>query len=121
MYQVEIERVFKATHAIRLYDGTLEEPHEHDWRLVVEVEAAELDAIEVVMDFHELEATVERAVEPLRGQDLNRLPQFFDVNPTAERVVERIFRTIAAELPSRVKLTRATITEAPGCRSVFWE
>lgn len=121
MYELRIERVFRASHALRLYDGSMEPTHLHAWRVLVHVRAAELDEIEVVMDFHELERIVEQAVAPLEGTRLNDTPEFADVNPSAERVAEKLYRRIAAELPQRVKLAKVTVTEAPGCRATFGE
>jgi 6-pyruvoyl-tetrahydropterin synthase len=119
MYELRIERVIHATHAIRLYDGSLEEPHAHDWAVFVYVASAELDAIEVVMDFHELEAIVDGVLAPLSGADFNAHEAFAEVNPTAERVAEHIYKAIAAELPDRVTLSKVTVTEAPGCRATY--
>lgn len=119
MYELRIERVVHATHAIRLYDGSLEEPHAHDWDVFVYVAAAELDAIEVVMDFHELERIVDGVLDPLRDADFNTHEAFAGVNPTAERVAEHIYNAIEPELPKRVGLKRVTVTESPGCRATY--
>jgi 6-pyruvoyltetrahydropterin/6-carboxytetrahydropterin synthase len=119
MYELRIERVFHADHAIRLYDGSLEPQHAHDWRTFAHITAERLDAIEVVMDFHELETIVDAALAPLRGTTLNVLPIFAKVNPTAERVAEHIYRQIAPKLPAGVKLSRLTVTESPGCQASF--
>lgn len=119
MYELRIERVFKASHALRLYDGEMEPIHLHAWRTLVYVRAAELDAIEVVMDFHELERIVGDAIGRLDQKCLNDHPAFEGVNPSAERVAERLYRDIAPHLPDRVDLVKVTVTEAPGCRATF--
>ena len=33
MYEVSVEALFSASHRLRLYDGELEPPHGHDWRV----------------------------------------------------------------------------------------
>lgn len=119
MYELEIERVFHAGHALRLYDGEMEEVHEHDWHVYVHVAAEKLDAIEVVMDFHELEKIVDGVINPLHERTLNEHDAFADVNPSAERVAEHIFKGIAPQLPKHVRLTRVTVTEAPGCKASY--
>ena len=119
MHELRIERVFHAEHAIRLYDGSLEPLHPHDWCTLVYVTAGRLDAIEVVMDFHELERIVEAVLAPLHNRSLNDLPFFAAVNPTAERVAEHLFNQIAPELPKAVALAKVTVTEAPGCRASY--
>jgi 6-pyruvoyl-tetrahydropterin synthase len=120
-HEIEIERVFRAGHALRLYDGGMEPAHEHDWRVVVRVRADRLDAIEVVMDFHALERIVNQALEPLRGRFLNDLDLFAGINPSAERVAEHLYRAIGRRLPAGVALGKVTVTEAPGCRASYWE
>ena len=121
MYEIQIERLFRAGHSLRLYDGAMEPVHEHDWLTVVRLQAAKLDAIEVVMDFHELEKIVAQALSPLEGRVLNELEIFRGVNTSAERVVEHIYKAIAPRLPRGVKLARVTVTEAEGCRASYWE
>ncbi len=119
MYELQVERVFHAAHALRLYDGVMEESHAHDWRVFVHVAAEKLDAIDVVMDFHELERIIDQAIGPLDGMSLNEVEALAKVNPSAERVAEHIGRAIAADLPDHVRLTRLTVTEAPGCRASY--
>ena len=119
MYEIEIERVFNAAHALRLYDGTMEEPHRHDWHTWVVVSAPSLDSMEVVMDFHELEKIIDGVLKPLDGEDLNEVKLLEGYNPSAERVAECIFQAIAPQLPSRTQLKSVTVTEAPGCRATY--
>lgn len=119
MYELRIERVFRASHALRLYDGQMEPMHLHAWRTLVYVRAAELDEIDVVIDFHQLERIVGDAVGRFEGASLNSHPAFEGVNPSAERVAERIFHDIAPQLPDRVELVKVTVTEAPGCRATY--
>lgn len=122
MYEVTIEREFTASHAIRMYDGELEEPHEHVWRVEVTVGAAKLDEIEVVMDFHLLEKIVSEVVGAFDGGDLNRLRPFVGdggvglaVNPTAERVAGFIGVEVGVRLPVSVKLVSVAVQEEAGC------
>ena len=122
MYEIEIERVFNAAHALRLYDGSMEASHRHDWRTFIVVEAEELDAMEVVLDFHELERVVGEVLKELDGKDLNEHKGFKDVNPSAERVAEYIFKQIEPGMDmakGRARLASVTVTEAPGCRATY--
>ncbi len=119
MYELRIERVFHAAHALRLYDGSMETSHAHDWRTLVEIESETLDAIEVVMDFHELERVVGDATGALDQADLNAHPAFAGLNPSAERVAEHLYKVIAPGVPAPARLVRVTVTEAPGCRASY--
>ena len=119
MYELHVERRFYAAHALKLYDGSWEPSHAHDWLVEVFITAQELDAIEVVMDFHELERILDRILSPLQGQDLNQHAAFAKVNPSAERVAEHIALRLLDQLPAVVRLSRVRVTEAPGCRASY--
>jgi 6-pyruvoyltetrahydropterin/6-carboxytetrahydropterin synthase len=118
MYELLVERCFNATHALRV-GGVTEPVHGHDWQVVVRVGAGELNADDLVMDFHELERLIDAALQPLQHANLSELPAFEGVNASAERVVKHLHDQIAPGLPAGVQLVSVTVTEAPGCRAVY--
>jgi 6-pyruvoyltetrahydropterin/6-carboxytetrahydropterin synthase len=122
MYEITISKVFAAAHAIRLYDGTLEPIHGHNWNVDVTVSARQLDEMETVMDFHVLEKAVDELMKKVHNRHLNEVEPFIDckVNPTAERVAWWIGTEIAKTLPGHVTLTSVRVTEAPGCATTWW-
>src|SRR5687767_11987855 len=73
-FEITTTRRFSAAHQLRLYDGSLEPVHGHNWRVKVTVTAERLDSIGVVMDFHLLERLVDEVVVPMHNRDLNELP-----------------------------------------------
>ncbi|MEM8738450.1 MAG: 6-carboxytetrahydropterin synthase [Planctomycetota bacterium] len=141
MFEATIERVFSAAHALRLPSGQFEPMHGHDWRVAVTVASPKLDAMDTVMDFHQLEALVEAVVGPWRNRCLNEVPPFADagggsgrepgsegvsgggggltVNPSAERVAERIAAAVSGGLPDGVWLREVSVGEAPGCTARY--
>jgi 6-pyruvoyltetrahydropterin/6-carboxytetrahydropterin synthase len=121
MYQIRTDRVFSAAHALRLPDGTLEPLHGHDWQVSVTVAADRLDAMQCVMDFHELERIVDAVLDPWRNAHLNDCRPFREgeLNPSAERVAETIAHQVADELPEQVALVRVEVGEAPGCTAIY--
>jgi 6-pyruvoyltetrahydropterin/6-carboxytetrahydropterin synthase len=109
---------FTAAHQLRLLDGTLEPAHTHSWPVEVVVAATNLDAMDCVMDFHELHRRLRSIVGPWHGRSLNDVEPFSaGVNPSAERVAEAIARRL--ELPTGVSLTQVEIGEADGCFAVY--
>ena len=80
---------------------------------------ATLDDDGLVCDFHELEARLDDIIRPFEGGDLNATPPFDRVNPTAEHVARHIADALLGTLPDGVRLQRATVTEAPGCRATY--
>lgn len=121
MHQIRIDRVFSAAHALRLPDGSLEPVHGHDWQVAVTVAADRLDAMQCVMDFHELERIVDGVLQPWQTANLNDCAPFAAgaTNPSAERVAETIARAVAEQLPEHVALQRVEVGEAPGCTAIY--
>lgn len=117
-FQIATTREFSAAHALRLYDGSLEPVHGHNWRVRVRVQTAELDSIGVVMDFHELERLVDRIIAPFHNRHLNQVPPFSGgLNPSAENVALHIARALA--LPQGVQLVGVDVWETSTNRATY--
>ena len=104
-------RDFSASHQLRLYDGSLEPLHGHNWRARVTVSAKSLDTIGVVMDFHELERLLNRIIDPLHNTHLNDHAELNRMNPSAESVALYIAQQL--KLPEEKKLTKVEVWETP--------
>ncbi|HEV8292080.1 MAG TPA: 6-carboxytetrahydropterin synthase [Tepidisphaeraceae bacterium] len=117
-FQITTTHHFSAAHQLRLYDGSLEPLHGHNWKVKVTVSAAKLDEIGVVMDFHELERRVNRIVDPLHNRNLNELSPFKSTNPSAENVALHIAERL--ELPKGVKLESVEVWETAENSAVFF-
>lgn len=128
-YEITYQTAFAAAHAIVLPDGSLEPVHGHNWAVAVAVAANELDAIETVMDFHDLEEIVQTITAGWHNRNLNDCPPFVDhtrtdrhrlaLSPTAERVAEQLGLAVASRLPGPVKLVSVAVGEAPGCTATY--
>lgn len=120
-FEISTTREFAAAHALRLYDGSLEPLHGHNWRVRVTVASVELDSIGVVMDFHELERLLDAIIGPFHNANLNEVAPFaaFALNPSAENVALHIGRSIAPKLPSKVRLGRVDVSETSTNRATY--
>jgi 6-pyruvoyltetrahydropterin/6-carboxytetrahydropterin synthase len=116
-FQIVTSREFAAAHQLRLYDGTLEPLHGHNWRVAVTVASENLDSIGVVMDFHELARLVDKVVGPMHNRHLNELEPFAKLKPSAENVALVIARGL--RLPEQVKLRRVEVWETPQNSAVY--
>ena len=85
-FEVTTQRTFSASHQLRLYDGSIEPLHGHNWVVRVTVVGEKLDSIGVVIDFHVLERLVDELVLPMHNRHLNELAPFARDNPSAENV-----------------------------------
>src|SRR5690349_11137107 len=117
-FEITTTREFSAAHQLRLYDGSLEPLHGHNWRVRVVVVAEKLDAIGVVMDFHELERLVDAIIVPMHNRHLNELPAFVkELNPSAENVALHIGRSLT--LPRGVTLKNVEVWETAGNSAIY--
>ncbi|HWB53546.1 MAG TPA: 6-carboxytetrahydropterin synthase [Tepidisphaeraceae bacterium] len=116
-FSISTVREFAAAHQLRLYDGSLESLHGHNWRVRVVVSAEKLDSIGVVMDFHDLERRLEEIVRPMENRHLNELPAFQILNPSAENVALHIGRSLS--LPEGIELESVEVWETAGNSAVY--
>ena len=73
----------------------MEPVHGHNWRVKVTVAAEKVDAIGVVMDFHELERLVDAIITPWHNRNLNEVRPFEgELNPSAENVALHVGRSL---------------------------
>jgi 6-pyruvoyltetrahydropterin/6-carboxytetrahydropterin synthase len=115
-FEITTTREFSAAHQLRLYDGSLEPLHGHNWRVKVIVSADKLDAIGVVMDFHELERLVDAIITPLHNRHLNDLPAFETLNPSAENVAWHIGQSLKL---SAARLVSVEVWETTNNSAVY--
>jgi 6-pyruvoyltetrahydropterin/6-carboxytetrahydropterin synthase len=117
-FDISVTREFAAAHQLRLYDGSLEPLHGHNWRVCVTVSSAQLDPIGTVMDFHELERLLDAIIQPLHNRNLNEVSPFSTaLNPSTENVALHIGE--ALKLPPAVRLTRVEVWETSACSAVY--
>ena len=116
-FLIRTTRYFSAAHQLKLYDGTLETVHGHNWKVTVTVERADLDQIGVVMDFHELERLVDKIIHPLHNNHLNTVVPFDSLNPSAENVALHIGRSLV--LASPVTLIAVEVWETAENSAVY--
>lgn len=114
-YEISIRENFSASHQLRLYDGSLEPLHGHNWTVIVTVAAEKLDEIGVVMDFHVLERKLKKILSPMESRHLNEVEPFTTINPSAENVASHIARSL--QLPRKVRLVLVEAWETPDERA----
>src|SRR3982750_1595795 len=108
-FEITPPRAFAAAHQLRLYDGSLEPLHGHNWQVRVTVSSPKLDSIGVVMDFHELERLGDNIIVPMHNHHLNEVSSMRELNPSAENVAVVVARDL--KLPAPVKLLSVEVWE----------
>ena len=122
MYEVNVKAGFSAAHQLRLYDGKYENLHGHNWSAQVTVEADELDNIGVGIDFVKLKQMVEEFLKKLDYQNINEIPPFDELNPSAENIARWLFLKLKDQVGSQTtRVKRVEICEMEGCGASYFE
>jgi 6-pyruvoyltetrahydropterin/6-carboxytetrahydropterin synthase len=116
-FEISTVRVFSASHQLKLYDGSMEPLHGHNWKVKVTVASAQLDSMGVVMDFHELERLVDKIVAPMHNRHLNELDAFQNANPSAENVAFTVASRLT--LPNGTRLISVEVWETEDCSAAY--
>lgn len=121
MFEITIERIVCAAHALRFPDGTQETLHGHNWHIVIAIQREELDEIGLVADFHVIEDQLDEVLAPYKNGNFNDHAPFRErLNPSAENIAFHLFRTLEERLDIEPAfLQRVTVSEAPGCRASY--
>ncbi|HYE63615.1 MAG TPA: 6-carboxytetrahydropterin synthase [Phycisphaerales bacterium] len=123
MFELSVQAEFSAAHAI-LLQGQREIVHGHNWHVTATITGSQLDHEGLLCDFHLVERALGEVIGPYHNNDLNRLPPFVDVNPTAENVARHIADALAARLDPQLApnagVASVRVTEAPGCAITYW-
>lgn len=120
MYTIAVRARFDASHSVRIGTAPREAPHAHEWVVEAEVAADALDRDGLVMDFVRLRGVVQDCIAGFHGALLNELPEFAELNPTAENVARTIYGRLDGQLgEDRATLAGVTVWEAEGCRATY--
>jgi len=115
MYVVSVQAHYDSAHFLRNYKGKCERLHGH--RYVVELALArdELDANGLAFDFVEVKHHLRELADRLDHQNLNELPPFTDIEPTAENQARYFYDELKRRLPEpmRAAMLYVRVWETP--------
>lgn len=111
-YSMKIVTDFAAAHLLRGYDGPCSRLHGHNWKVEVEVIARALDEVGMGLDFKVIKDNTRRLIGELDHRNLNDIPPFDSVNPTAENIAAHLYRGLSDALnDGRVQVNAVTLWE----------
>ncbi|MBL8965958.1 MAG: 6-carboxytetrahydropterin synthase QueD [Spirochaetaceae bacterium] len=99
MYTVRVEASFAAAHFLSHYQGKCERLHGHNYRVRAFARGEGLDSGGMLLDFGELKGALRAVIDRLDHSLLNDL-DYFQGDPSAERIATYIFNGILELLPS---------------------
>ena len=123
MYEIEVQDEFSAAHFLKLYDGTWEHRHGHNWKVSVVMRSDKLDSMGVVVDFEKLKPCLKKVLTEFHERSVNELPDFKGekLNPSTENIArviyDRLFKSIASE---NAKIVKVTVWETPDASATYY-
>ena len=118
-FEVTVEVSFAASHQLRGYKADLEPLHGHNFRVEAFVEAETLPDAGYVIDFLELETTLQEVVAPYDHRHMNDIAPFDTINPTTENMARFFYLELENKLPEGASLARIRVWEAPTYSASF--
>ena len=125
MFEVTVEAGFSSGHYLRNYKGKCENPHGHNYRVLVTLAGAELDETGLLLDFKLLKTLLRPVVDYLDHQMINDLAPFTELNPSAENLAWYFYQETSRQLDEmtagRVRLKDCTVFETDTSFARYYE
>jgi 6-pyruvoyltetrahydropterin/6-carboxytetrahydropterin synthase len=118
MYEIFVEDTFDAAHCIRGYKGSCNRLHGHTYKVGVKFKIEELDEIGMAVDFKLVKTSIDEIKQYLDHNFINDLPEFKQINPTAENIAKLFYERIKKSFPN---LYSVSIWETPTSRATYYE
>ena len=122
MYRISVEQHFDAAHYLRGYQGKCENMHGHRYKVVVKVDASELNDIGLAYDFVELKKHLAGVIDRFDHTCLNDAPPFDKLNPSAENIAADIYKELKSRLAGEpVTIVNVEVWESPHTGVIYTE
>ena len=113
-YEVMIERNFSSAHQLRGYKGKCENLHGHNYRVEIYARGEELNNIGLLIDFGDLKTAADEIVKYLDHRNINELPPFDELQPSAENLAKYVLERVAQRVgDERVQIYKVRCFETP--------
>src|ERR1700744_6059480 len=115
MFEITVQAGFSSGHYLRNYHGKCENPHGHNYRVLVTLAGEQLDDSGLLLDFKLLKNVLRPTVDFLDHPMINDLEPFTTLNPSAENLARFFFDRVAGEVAAasqgRVRVKDCTVYE----------
>ncbi len=114
-YTVSAQAHYDAAHYLRNYEGKCAKLHGHRYVVEAAVRAQQLDESGIAFDFVDLKAALRGIADELDHENLNELPQFAELETSAENQARYFFEELGKRLPAAMArgLLYARVWESP--------
>ena len=125
MYEVTVQDTFSSGHYLRDYYGKCENPHGHNYRVLVTLIGEQLEPNGLLLDFKLLKRILQPTIQYLDHFMINDLEPFTSVNPSAENIAKYFFDRVSSQLlemtAGRVRVKDCTIWETDTSYARYYE
>ena len=121
VFEITVEDEFSAAHFLRLYDGSWEKRHGHDWKVAVTMRSKGLDSIGVVADFEMLKPALKKVLAEFHETSFNEHPDFKGkVNPSTENISKMIYDRLSKAVRSdNATIVKVTVWETADAQASY--
>ena len=121
MFEIIVEDEFSAAHFLKLYDGSWEHRHGHDWKVAVVMQSRGLDSMGVVADFEMLKPNLKKVLATFSEISINDHPDFKNkLNPSTENIAKAIHDRLVGKIQSEnAKITKVTVWETRDAQASY--
>lgn len=121
-YTMKILLDFAAAHLLRNYEGVCNRLHGHNWKVEVQVTATQLDDVGMGMDFKVIKDATRELIGKLDHRNLNDIPPFDKINPTAENISAYLYKELSNTLNADdIKISSVTLWETDRACVIYAE
>jgi 6-pyruvoyltetrahydropterin/6-carboxytetrahydropterin synthase len=122
MYEIAIIKSFSAAHMLANIGGKCEDLHGHNFKVEVNVAAAQLNNLGILIDFRTIKKWLSEVLDCFDHKYINEIPSFAGVNPSAENIAEFIFQEMKLKAAqAKVKVTRVKVWESENAAVTYRE
>jgi 6-pyruvoyltetrahydropterin/6-carboxytetrahydropterin synthase len=115
MFVVNVEAHYDSAHFLRKYKGKCERMHGHHYVVQVALQAETLNETGLAYDFVEIKRHLRELADHLDHENLNELPPFTEIEPSAENQAKYFYEELKRRLPAIMAeaLVYARVWETP--------
>ncbi len=115
MFLVSVQASYDSAHFLRHYAGKCERLHGHHYVIEVALAGDELNASGIAFDFVDVKKHLRALADGLDHENLNDLPPFREVEPSAENQAKYFYDELKRRLPPAMAqgLVYTKVSETP--------
>lgn len=103
MYVVSVQAHYDSAHFLRKYKGKCEKLHGHRYVVEAALVSEELNDSGLAYDFVDVKRHLRELADRLDHENINELPPFTEIEPSAENQARYFFDELKAQMPDGMK------------------